>query len=376
MLGGASAKIAVAFVGDARDLRNASRDAEKSVSGFGKNAGKGAGAVGALFAVDQVFAFGDAALAESDRIGDAISRLTGQLGTELTGAVDAVADDFTHLGQSRQDILELAAGFADMATALGIGAPDIAAWADDVAAIAAALELQGIGDAATNVDLIGKAAGGSERALRDLGINLDEAAVQARALHDSGKDNPELLTDSEIAAARLAEVMDTLKTRTGDLNAANGDLEQSQAEVQAKWETLTGKFGEAIEGPLNDLLGWIISGIEGWELFAENLDLVRSELRKTLGPIYAVTDALAALVALWEDARDSGALSGRTPSGRPLSGTDRGTSGPGSDTRSPSQRSGDVIVNVNGGDPAQVEREVDNALRRNSWRTGASYPIS
>lgn len=370
MLGGASAKIAVAFTGDARDLRNAARDAEGAVGGFGKRAGQLAAAAGALFAVDRVFAFGDAALAESDRIGDAIDRLEGQLGTDLAASVDAVAERFTHLGQSRQDILELAAGFTDMATALGIGAPDIAAWADDVAAVAAALELQGLGDAATNVDLIGKAAGGSERALRDLGINLDEAAVQARALHDSGKDNPALLTDSELAAAGLAEIMATLTERTGDLTAANGDLEQSQAEVQAKWETLTGKIGEAIEGPLNELLSWVISGIEGWELFAENLDLVRSELRKTLGPIYAVTDALADLFDWMGRVGHPLDLLSGAPDLPGASGQISGAPGGGG---SPSARS--ITVNILGGDPANTEREVADALNRNGWRSGFTYPV-
>lgn len=372
--GRASSTIRVNIIGDADSLARAASKGEKTIAGFSANAVKLGAAAAAAFAADALIGFANTALAESDRIGDAIDRLTGQLGDELAAAIDATADDFTHLGQSRQDILELAAGFADTATALGVGDASIANWATNAAAIAAALELQGVGDAASNIDAIGKAAGGSERAMRELGINLDTAEVEARALADSGKDTPDMLTDSEIAGARYALVLEDLSERLGGVDEKNGDLEQSQGELQAKWETLTGRIGEAIEGPLNDLLTWILSGIDGLGMLGQYVDFVRSELRKTLGPVFALTDALADLIDAFDDlftARERSNLGGNLTSG--------GRPPPRNTTGGPDER-GDLsnrftTVNVYGGDPLEVERAVRRAATDYTERNGATYPV-
>ena len=131
-----------------------------------------------------------------------MTRLELQIGKDLAGALSDTAEGFHKIGLSRQDVLELAAGFADTATALGQGAPFIAEWADDAAAIASAIEQLGGADAATNIDLIGKAAGGSEKAMKALGIHVDEAAVAQLAMQQTGKDLPEQLDATELAAAR------------------------------------------------------------------------------------------------------------------------------------------------------------------------------
>ena len=373
-LGGrADSTIRVNIIGDADSLAKAAAKGERAVGGFGASVGKVAAGLGALFAADQVFEFAQSALGEADRIGDAMDRLEGQIGTDLTAAIDDAADSMAHLGQSRQDVLELAAAFADTATALGIGAPSIAAWADDAASIAAALALQGIGDAASNIDTIGKAAGGSERALRELGINLDVAAVEARALQDSGKDTPAMLTDSEIAAARYALILETLQARLGDTSAANQDLEQSQAELGARWETLTGMIGEGLEGPLNDLLTWMIDGIEGLGLMVARWDDFTAGLRKALGPIGDVAGALFDLLGTINDVITGlqDIVGGKRAAG--LSGASGQISGAPGGGGGTSARF--TSVNVYGGDPAEVERAVRRAATDYAERNGATFPV-
>ena len=370
--GKATSTIRVNIIGDADSLVKASAKGEKAVSGFGANVAKvGAGLV-AAFAADALLDFTQTALGEADRVGDALDRLSGQLGGDLAGQIETASSGLEHLGQSRQDVLELAAGFADVATALGVGAPAIATMSTKAAELAAALALQGVGDAASNIDAIGKAAGGSERALKELGIKLDDADIEARALADSGKTSAESLTDGEIAAASYALVLETLQGRLGDTSARSGDLEQSQAELQAKWETLTGRIGQALEGPLNDLLTWIIQGIDGLGQLGLFIDYVRAELRKMLGPIFAVTDALEDLIGAFGDlfdARDRSNLGGNmTPpgSGRP----------PGQQGLSPDERSNRFTqVNVYGGDPAEVERAVRRAAVDYAERNGATFPL-
>ena len=108
-------------------------------------------------------------------------------------------------------------------------------------------------DAATFVDLIGKAAGGATKPLQDLNIAVDEGAVVQQALHDTGKDNPKMLTDSEKAAARFKIIMEKLNPVLGDATTGRADLQDKQAELRAKFENLQTKVGEALQGPLADL---------------------------------------------------------------------------------------------------------------------------
>lgn len=368
----ADSVIRVSIIGDVKKLQGALKQGERDVGGFATSVNKLLGAAALAGGAAAVTDFAQTALGEADRLGDAIDRLEGQLGPDLAAVIDARSSDFHNLGQSRQDILELAAAFTDTATALGIGKEDIAAWADDAAAIAAALELQGVGTAAGNIDLIGKAAAGGEKALRALGLNLTDAEVEARALAATGKTTAESLTEGELAAAAYELVLEKLQKRLGDTTTSSNDLEQSQAELQARWETLTGRIGQHLEGPLNDLLAWILAGIDGLERMGEFVDVVRREMRDAIPVVYSLTDAISGLVGwLWDllEADDSLFQNG-IPVPQGGGATDFNPGGQFNPTSAPAT----VNVNVQGGNPADVEEAIQKALKGFSGKNGTLYP--
>lgn len=267
--GNAAATIVVRIVGDSKQLSAAVGNANRTLGGLGGTSALKGVAVGAAIGVATaaVVDLGQTALTEGDRVGDALTRLETQLDRDLVASIDKASDKMTDLGQSRQDVLELAASFTDIATEAGIADESIADIAPDVAEVAAAMALISDTDAATTVADIGKAADGNDRALRNLGVYLSDAEVEARALRDSGKALPGQLTDTELATARLNIVMEKLAPRLEAVKDGAGDVEQSTATLQAKWETLMGKIGEGIDGPLNDFLTWTLNGVSGLEDF-------------------------------------------------------------------------------------------------------------
>jgi hypothetical protein len=293
--------IRVAIIGDAKGLKQELGEAEKGIKGFSVNAKALVGAIGATIVADQLVSFGKTALAEADRLGDATKRLELQLGGLSDQLVES-SDDFAHLGQSSQDVLELEAAFADVATSLGVADPLIAGFADEAAATAAAVALMGDQDAASVIDLIGKAAGGSQKALKALGINLSDAEIEARALSATGKTNAAELTKAEKSAAAYALVLEKLQPKLVAVTEAGGDFESKTAEIDAKLETLTAKIGGHLEGPLNDLLDWIIRGIEGWEMLGDRIDEIPQLLRDMLGPLGDVIDLWRDFVGLTDEA--------------------------------------------------------------------------
>jgi uncharacterized phage infection (PIP) family protein YhgE len=361
---GADSTIRVNIIGDAKSLTKAADKAEGAFGGMGKTALKAGAVIGGAFAVDAIVDFGAAALGEADRVADATGRIEDQLG-DLAPALTEAADGFTKLGLSEGDMLDLEARIIDIGTAIGLTDIQLAAFADDAASTAGALALITDTDADTWIDLIGKAAGGATKPLKELGISLTDAEVNARAAAMTGKDLNATFTEGELAAARMELILEKLAPRIEEVKTGEADLEQQQAELQAKWETLTGKIGEAIEGPLNDLLGWIIAGIAGWEMFAHWLGENEQALRDMLGPLARVADAIGTVIGLFQE------LNKITPRGI---GPGAGTHGPFNNPSFPGlntpQSSGPVTVNVQGGSPEAIEQAVQNAIHYYNTKNG------
>lgn len=361
--------IKVAILGDAKGLQKELATSERGIKGFATSGKALVGGIVAAGAGAAVLDFAQTALGEADRLADAGQRLQLTLGDDLAGELQKSADKMSDLGLSAQDVLELEAAFADTATALGAANPAIASFADDAAATAAAVSLLGDQSPDEVIDLIGKAAGGSEKALRALGINVTDAEIAARAMADTGKRTADALTDADLAAAGYALVLEALQPKLDAVANSSGDVEQAQAALEAKFETLTGKIGAGLEGPLNDLLQWMLNGIEGWEMLADAVPGFMDELRKLETPLGNVADLLADIVGLAGDfiRLDLGGILGRIggiggPRGGKVTAGDVSRSGGGAPS---------VTVNVNGGDPAETERAVRRAVRGYNDRNGS-----
>lgn len=290
----ADSTIRVNVIGDAKSAATALDTTEAKVKGLGGSIKTLAAAGGLLVAGAAVVEFGGKALEEADRLGDATARLQLQLG-DLSSKLTDTAEDFSKLGLSAQDVLELEAAFADAATAVQLADDKIADLADDAAATAAAIGLLTGQDPSTVIDLIGKAAGGSAKALKALGISLTDSEVEARALKDTGKLTADSLTDGEIAAAGYSLVLEKLRPKLEDATTGQADLEQKTSEVNAKMETLTGKIGVLIEGPMTTLVEQLLQAADGASLLATNFDAAIAELKAGTGPIGNVIDKVETL---------------------------------------------------------------------------------
>lgn len=353
----ADSTIRVNVIGDAKSLQTAARQSEKETGRISSSAKKMGGIIAGAFAVSAVVDFGQTALAEADRVADAAGRLEEQLG-DLSQPLIDVADDFTDLGQSKGDMLELQARIADIGTAAGITDDKLAPMATSAAEAAGALALITDMDAATIIDLIGKAAGGSDRPLKDLGINLTDAEVAARAMRDTGKETADSLTDGELAAARMELILEKLAPRVQGVTDAEADLETRQATLDAKFETFTGNVGEALEGPLTDFLTWLLEtgeAADSGRIALGKVDKVFDDLEGTIGDaVDILRDFLALLAQLPFTSGSSLGFASQ------VLGTSGGRSGPVSGSGGAPHPG--VTVNVQGGSPEVVQRAVQDAV--------------
>ena len=113
------------------------------------------------------------------------------------------------------------------------------------------------------------------------------------------------LTDQEKAAARLTLILQGFKPAIDAATLGTGDFAQKQDELGAKFETVMGKIGAGVEGPLADLLTFINdeidaipAAIEGFDMFGR---VVAQTLRNITAPLAGAADAMRNLLGLAGD---------------------------------------------------------------------------
>jgi ABC-type transporter Mla subunit MlaD len=299
--------IRVSIIGDAKKLTGALKEADKSTGGLLKSTAKlAAGGFLAFQGVGQAFDFLKTSTEEADRLGDAMDRLRLQVGPEFTGQLEKTAGAFTKIGASSQDMLELEAIFADFGTTAGITDAKIAGTAESVAALATALTLSDDSgrDANAMLDLITKAAGGSAKAAKELGVTL---------------------LDNVDASTQLDNIMAQLKPKLDEATTGTGDLEQSQRELQARTEDLSAKLGEKLAPALDTVLGFILDEIDAIPKAIAGFGMLDDAIGRfgdqSLGGLVKVSDLLGTIIGALPGVNSlvgAGQIAGRNaPSSRP-----------------------------------------------------------
>lgn len=267
--------IDVLIIGDAKKLVGAFNQVDQSTGGLLKSAAKLA-LTGV--AIDKGFEFIQDSLGEADRLGDAMQRLNGQVGELDAQKLKDTASAFSDLGLSAQDVLELEAGFADLATSVGLSDDAITDFAPQAAAAAGALSLIREEDPSTIMDLIAKATGGSARAAKELGVAL---------------------IDTKDPAAQFKNIMAQLAPQLDQVTKGGKDVEQQQRKLGAQWETLQANVGQLVEGPLTDLLSFINDEIEALPHAIEGFHklgiVIVNAFENALSPLARLNDALGDL---------------------------------------------------------------------------------
>jgi hypothetical protein len=274
--------IRVSIIGDAKKLTGALKEADQKTSGFLKSAAIGAGATIAAFGVvDKVTSFLSTSLDEAGRLADAMGRLTIQMGPEFTANLEKTAGNFSRIGASKQDILEMEAVFADFATTAGIADTKIAGVAESVAATAAALALsddQGR-DSSAMLDLITKAAGGAAKAAKELGVTLIDGAD---------------------ASTQLDNILAQLNPKLRDATTGAQDFGDKSAEMEAKMESLSAELGTKLTPALNEVLAFFIKVVDDIPRTIASFEDFGSHLvgfaQNVLGPLGNVRDAIDAII--------------------------------------------------------------------------------
>lgn len=244
--------IRVRILGDASDLSRAFNKADGAAKGFsakfGGTAKAIAGSMAAAFAAKQVVDFGG----QMVDLGNKVENWRAKADTVFEGSANAMRrwsdENAAAMGLTGDELLGLSAGMGDLLKPMGFTGEHAAHLSAKTTELAGALSAWSGGqrDAADVSSILSKAMLGEREQLKELGISISEADVQAR-LAANGQDE---LTGSALQQAKALATQDLIFEKSADAQKAWGDGTfdniKKQNELKAKIaevkETLAEKF--------------------------------------------------------------------------------------------------------------------------------------
>ena len=245
------------FLGDSKDLQQATKQADKSVGSFSKGMKGAAGAAAGLG-----LALGAAEVANwaKDAVGLAMaaeevdSKFEAVFGTatDLTAELEAWGD---MAGVTTTDAKNLAATFGNLAQAQGIGAAEAEAMALETAKLAGDLASFNDADPAKVYEDLNKALLTTEReGMKKYGIAITQADVDQRALAKATAEGRTEVTKADKAYASMAIAAEQAGKAVGDLERTQDSAANQQRKFNASLKEVQETIGRELLPVAADLL--------------------------------------------------------------------------------------------------------------------------
>ena len=225
--------------------------AEKSLGGLGGTLGSvGKIATGFLAAnvvqsaIGSVTAFASESIKAASSLGESLNAVNVVFKESSQQVLDWGKNNATQFGLSQRAFNELATPLGAMLKNSGMSLDATASTTINLTERAADMASVFNTDVKDALAAITAGLRGEADPLERYGVKLSAAAVEAKALADTGKATAKSLTDQELAAARVALIFDQTKAVTGDFKNTSDGLANSQRIAAAEMETLQAQVGE------------------------------------------------------------------------------------------------------------------------------------
>lgn len=245
----ASPKITVDIGANISRLERAIGDATAELNGFGDRITNGLGRVGTVvagaFAIDKLTDFGSAMLT----MGTTIDTLDTKIATVFTGKagdmVEAWADGTASaLGLTDTQLAGMAASMGDLLKPMGFSSDQAATMSTEMLDLAGALSAWsgGTRSAAEVSEILSAAMLGERDSLKSLGISIDAAEVESRALAIAQAEGRDEVTAMDEALATQQLILE----KSTDAQAAWADGSMDNVKTQNELRATVAEFQETM----------------------------------------------------------------------------------------------------------------------------------
>lgn len=319
-------KVSWKFLGDARDLVQATRGANRGLKDTEDQSSRTDRAMANMDDTirNMAIGLGAAEIAkfalESIKMGEAATQVAESAEEVLGGALDSLHE---RLDGTRQlmglNVLELdtmAAKYGLLTEGMGLNDEAQAAFIETLVTVGGDLaafngRLDESGEA---IDALGSAVKGEFDALENWGLKINAAAVEAKALELVAAGVTEGMSEQEIQLMALTELInEQAAPALGSLADAQDTAAAKQNELTTKWEDAQIKIGQFLAPALTWLLDLVLNAIDAWDRLTDAQEFWNTRLghwtrsvldfvETVLTPFRIAIEAIAKAFAVAKDA--------------------------------------------------------------------------
>lgn len=308
--------IKIEIIGDDKSIRQAFGNVD---SGLGKLLGPLAGlgtAIAGAFAVDKIAGFGGEIVTLATNLGNIkqkVSTVFGGMADDVAVWADGLNESF---GTTGTQVQLLAANVADLLKPMGFSTEAATKMSQEMVGLAPALAQWsgGVYDASQVSEILSKALLGERDQLKALGISINQAEVDTRALAIAKKDGRDAVTNMDKALATQQLIFekstdaqngytastDTLTGQQQLLKAKFAEVKEEIATRLTPWLLKVGKYLAENVGPAFDRVRAAATKVGTW--FRDTLVPIFTEMAKKVGP--ALSDALGNTITILREGID------------------------------------------------------------------------
>jgi len=222
---------------------------------------KAAGFFAAAFAAVKVVGFfGDAINEASD-----LSESASKVGVVFGGAAEQVnafaANSARSLGISESAALGATGTFGNLLRSVGLTEQGAADMSTGMVQLAADLASFNNTDSETALDALRAGLLGEAEPLKQFGVNLNSAAIEAKAVALGIADTGDELTDAQKAQAAYALIMEQTTLAQGDFSRTSGGLANQQRILKAEFANVSAQVGTALLPALSAIGTFILDRV-------------------------------------------------------------------------------------------------------------------
>jgi len=179
-------------------------------------------------------------------LAESISKVNVVFGKSALEVQEWATGAARNLGMSRQAALEVAGTFGNLFTAMGIGQKEARDLSFQITELG--VDLSSFNNISTTDALEKLRAGlvGEAEPLRALGVNMNAAMVEAKALELGLADASGAISESAKVQARYAIILEQTKNAQGDFSRTSDGLANQQRILGAQWQDLQAQIGTAL----------------------------------------------------------------------------------------------------------------------------------
>jgi|TARA_R110000764_G_scaffold108444_1_gene194361 ElaB/YqjD/DUF883 family membrane-anchored ribosome-binding protein len=241
-MAGKKASISMLIGGDADGLRKATKQASKSLDKFATNSAKAAKKAGLAFGAlaggvaIAALKIGNTAVNLASDFEESMSKTEAVFGDAMKGIKKASKSAAKDVGMSSAEFLDAASGFGVFGKAAGLSGKDLSEFSANLVKTAADVGSFNNLDSAASLDKLMAGLRGSNEPLQSLGILINAAQVEARALEMGLGDLNGEVSEGNKILARQALIMEALGSQgaINDFAKTSDGLANSQKILGAR----------------------------------------------------------------------------------------------------------------------------------------------